>query len=98
MSENQEYDSLVDIESIKAIYSDFLFTSPSIMYDKEAEIASTIAENGLLTNIITEINETPWARELLGRDRDWDLAANVNSFATECHLLYVSFFVQVVPQ
>ena len=47
-------------------------------------------ENGLLTNNITAINGAPWAGALVGEDRDWDLAANVNSFATECHLLQVS--------
>ena len=56
---NQEYDLLADIESIKAMYSDFIFTAPSVMYDKEAEIASTMAKNGLLTNDITEIDESP---------------------------------------
>ena len=38
------------------MYSDIIFTSPSVMYDKEAKVASTMAENGLLTNNITEIN------------------------------------------
>ena len=87
---NWEYDPLADIELIETMYSDFVFTSPPVMYNKEAEIASTMAENGLLTNNITEINKTPWAGALLDEDRDWDLAANVNSFATECHLLQVS--------
>ena len=87
---NQEYDPLADIEPIRAMYSDFVFTSPSVVYDKEDEIASTMAENGLLMNNITEIDEVLWARALLGEDRDWDLAANVNSFATECHLLQIS--------
>ena len=72
------------------MYSDFVFTSLSVMYDKEAEIASTMAENGLLTNNITEIDESPWAGVLLGEDCDWDFAANMNSFATECYLLQVS--------
>ena len=54
---NQEYNPLADIESIKAIYSNFIFTSPSVMYYKEAEIASTMVEYDLLINNITEINE-----------------------------------------
>ena len=87
---NQEYDPLADIKSLPAMYSDVVFTRPSIMYAKEAEVASTMAENGLLTNNITEIDEAPWAGALLGEDRDWDLVANVNSFATECHLLQLS--------
>ena len=45
---NQEYDPLADIESLTAMDSDDIFTSPSIMYDKEAEISSTTAENSLL--------------------------------------------------
>ena len=53
---NQEYDQLADTELLIAMYSDVIFTSPSIMYDKEPEIASAMAENGLLTNNITEIN------------------------------------------
>ena len=60
------------------------------MYNKEAEVASAMAENGLLTNNITEIDEAPWADLLVDEDRDQDLAANVNSLATECHLLQVS--------
>ena len=72
------------------MYLDFECIRPSVMYDKEAEIASTMAENSLLMNNITEIDEAPCAAVLLGEDRDWDLAANVNSFATECHLLQIS--------
>ena len=51
-----------------------------------------MTENGLLTNNRTEIDKTPWAGALLVEDCDWELAANVNSFATECHLLQVSSF------
>ena len=60
------------------------------MYDKEAKVTSAMTENGLLTNNITKINKTLWAGALVGKDCNWDLAANVNSFATECHLLQVS--------
>ena len=55
---NQKYDPLADIESIETIYSYFVFTSPSVMYDKEAEIFSIMEENSLLMNNITEIDET----------------------------------------
>ena len=65
---NQEYDLLADIESMKAMYSDFVFIITSVMYNKKAEIASTMAENDLLTNNITEINEAPWAGVLLVED------------------------------
>ena len=58
---NQEYDPLADIESIKAMYLNFGFTSPTLMYDKEAEIASTMAENYFLMNNIKEIDEAHWA-------------------------------------
>ena len=34
-----------------------MHTGPSVMYDKEAEVASAMAENGLLTNAIMEIDE-----------------------------------------
>ena len=54
---NQEYDPLTDIELIKAMYLYFVFTSPSVMYDKEAEITSVMAENDLLTN---NINGNRW--------------------------------------
>ena len=56
---NQKYDPLAGIESLTAIYLDIIFISPSVMYDKEAEIASTMTENSLLTNNITSIDETP---------------------------------------
>ena len=75
---NQKYDPIANIESIKAMYSNFIFTGPSVMYNKEAEMASAMAENGLLTNNITEIDEAPWAGALLGEDCDWDFAANAN--------------------
>ena len=52
---NQEYDPLADIESLTAMYLDVIFTSPSTMYDKEAKFASTMIENGLLTNNITKL-------------------------------------------
>ena len=71
------------------MYLDVIFISPSIIYNKEAQYACAMAANGLLTNNITEIDKTPWAGALLGEDRDWDLVANVNAFATECHLLHV---------
>ena len=57
------------------------------MYNKEAKVASAMAENDLLTNNITEIDEAPWDGALVSEDRDWDLAANINSCAKECHLL-----------
>ena len=50
---NQEYDPLADIESLTAIYLDVICTGPSVMYNKEAKVASAMAENGLLTNTIT---------------------------------------------
>ena len=56
---NQEYDSLVDIELLKAMYSAVIFIDPSVMYNKEAKVASAMVENGLLINTITEIDETP---------------------------------------
>ena len=56
---NQKYDPLANIESIKTIYSDFVFTSPSIMYDKEAEIASAMTGNGLLMKNRTAIDKSP---------------------------------------
>ena len=87
---NQEYDPFTDIESLTAMYADVIFTGPSIMYNKEAEVASAMVENGLLTNNITEIDEAPCAGAILGEDCDWDFAANVNLFATECNLLQVS--------
>ena len=87
---NQKYDPLADIKLLTVMYLDVIFTGPSVMYNKEAEVASAMAENGLLTNTITEIDEAPWTGALVGEDRDWDLSANVNSFATECHLLQVS--------
>ena len=64
--QNQEYDPLANTESIKTMCSHFIFTGPSAMYDREAEIASTMAENGVLMNNITEISKAPWAGALLG--------------------------------
>ena len=40
---NQEYELLADIELIEAMYLYFVFTSSSVMYDKETEITSTMA-------------------------------------------------------
>lgn len=51
---NYKCGPLVDIESIMTMYSDDIFTSPSIMYKKEAEYDSAMAENGLLTNNINK--------------------------------------------
>ena len=55
---NSEYDSIVDIESITAMYLDAIFTSPSVMYNKEARCASMMT-NGLLTNQFDELNDAP---------------------------------------
>ena len=41
---NHEYDSLADIESVAAMYVDPVFTSRSIMYNKEAECASMMTD------------------------------------------------------
>ena len=58
---NCKYDPLVDIESITAIYLNIIFNSPSVMYDKEAECASVMTTNGLLTNQFFELDHTSWA-------------------------------------
>ena len=71
------------------MYLDFVSTGPSVMYDKQAECASAMAENSLFINNITKLDEAPWARALLGEDCDRDLSANVNAFATQCPLLHV---------
>lgn len=63
---NYNYNPLADKKSITAMYLDIIFTSLSIIYDKEAECASAMTENGLFTNNITEIDEALCAGALLG--------------------------------
>ena len=71
------------------MYSDVIFTSLSVMYDKEAKCASLMTTNGLLTNQFSELNDAPWAGVLQGEDQDKDSAANVALFAVQCYILHV---------
>ena len=73
---NHEYDSLADIESVAAMYTDPVFTSQSIMYDKEAECASMMTD-GVLTNRFEELyKDTSCNGVFNGEERDEDFASN----------------------